>query len=178
MSQAYEIEQFWHPMLSSHLSGAGALPPQLGLSHTDFNHMLELAFANAPEGIQDNSNAEKRALYQTLAELRRDETAELSQLLDRYAESQRFYTKQAVAVIAAACLGSAHLWSDLGLPERPRLSEMIRYYFPELFTLNNRNMRWKRFFYKQLCEQGGDYVCRAPSCEECSSYSECFTVTD
>jgi NifQ. len=36
------------------------------------------------------------------------------------------------------------------------------------------DMKWKKFIYKQLCEAEGLYVCRAPSCEVCKDYDQCF----
>jgi nitrogen fixation protein NifQ len=39
---------------------------------------------------------------------------------------------------------------------------------------NDRDMKWKRFFYKQLCNQEGVYTCRSPSCEVCADYVRCF----
>jgi len=46
--------------------------------------------------------------------------------------------------------------------------------FPGLSTLNDRDMKWKKFLYKQLCERTGVYVCRSPSCEVCVDYAKCF----
>lgn len=76
--------------------------------------------------------------------------------------------------LAFSCMGQNHLWEDLGLPERPALSRMIADTFPALFARNSGNMRWKKFFYKQLCEQAEVFVCRSPTCQSCSEYRECF----
>jgi nitrogen fixation protein NifQ len=35
-------------------------------------------------------------------------------------------------------------------------------------------MKWKKFLYKQLCEEEGLYVCRAPSCQVCVDYERCY----
>ncbi len=35
-------------------------------------------------------------------------------------------------------------------------------------------MKWKKFIYKQLCITEGIYTCRAPSCEVCADYADCF----
>jgi nitrogen fixation protein NifQ len=77
-------------------------------------------------------------------------------------------------MLAYGCLGGAHLWRDLGLQDRAQLRVLIGRFFPAMIEFNVGDMRWKRFFYRQLCELGGDYVCRAPSCSQCSSYTECF----
>ena len=76
--------------------------------------------------------------------------------------------------VARACLGSDHLWHDLGLPSRAELSGLLHAHFPGLASRNTGNMRWKKFFYKQLCEQVGIRACRAPTCGVCAQYGECF----
>ena len=78
------------------------------------------------------------------------------------------------AAISRACLGDDHLWHDLGLPGRDVLSRLLHEHFPGLASRNVNNMRWKKFFYKQLCEQVGVRACRAPSCGVCAHFGECF----
>lgn len=76
--------------------------------------------------------------------------------------------------IASACLFDDHLWSDLRLPDRAALSRLMHERFPGLAVLNvGGAMRWKAFFYKQICERSGQ-VCRAPSCGACDDYGLCF----
>lgn len=74
---------------------------------------------------------------------------------------------------ASASLFDNHLWQDLRLSNRRMLSVVLGTHFPELARRNTGNMRWKAFFYKQLCE-GAGMVCRAPSCGACDDYNECF----
>jgi nitrogen fixation protein NifQ len=76
--------------------------------------------------------------------------------------------------ITACCMGEEHLWQDMGLPNRQALSDLLARHFPALFARNTGGMRWKKFFYKQLCERNGAFVCRSPSCAECSEYVNCF----
>lgn len=64
-------------------------------------------------------------------------------------------TPQVAAAIAAGCLGQEHLWRDLGLPERPVLRALIAAYFAPLVAENDRDIRWKLFFYRKLCGWGG-----------------------
>ncbi|WP_251267648.1 nitrogen fixation protein NifQ, partial [Enterobacter hormaechei] len=41
--------------------------------------------------------------------------------------------------------------------------------------MNQHNMRWKKFFYRQRCLlQQGEVICRSPSCDECRERSACF----
>lgn len=77
-------------------------------------------------------------------------------------------------LLASACFGENHLWQDLALPSRRELSALIAHWFPRLSAKNTNDMKWKKFFYKQLCEREGLYVCRAPSCGVCSDYAHCF----
>ena len=47
-------------------------------------------------------------------------------------------------------------------------------HFKPLASRNDRDMKWKKFLYKQLCETEGITTCRAPSCEVCADYQNCF----
>jgi nitrogen fixation protein NifQ len=76
--------------------------------------------------------------------------------------------------LACACLGANHLWQDLRLPSRRELSALLLDWFPRLAEKNVNDMKWKKFFYKQLCEREGLFVCKAPSCGVCSDYGHCF----
>lgn len=76
--------------------------------------------------------------------------------------------------IALACLGRQHLWQDLGLASRAELSALMRHWFPALVDKNRHDMKWKKFLYKQLCERADLYICRAPTCAECSDHVLCF----
>jgi nitrogen fixation protein NifQ len=35
-------------------------------------------------------------------------------------------------------------------------------------------MKWKKFFYKQLCDRAEVKMCPAPSCQVCNDYQNCF----
>jgi nitrogen fixation protein NifQ len=76
--------------------------------------------------------------------------------------------------MAVACLGKNHLWQDMGLPHRKSLSELIRSCFGPLHEKNTGDMKWKKFFYKQICEREGFYLCKSPSCGACVDYNKCF----
>ena len=43
---------------------------------------------------------------------------------------------------------------------------------------NDRDMKWKKFLYKQLCDRAEINACRAPSCSVCSDYARCFGPED
>jgi NifQ. len=80
--------------------------------------------------------------------------------------------------IASAAMADEHLWQDMGLPSRGALSSLLRDYFPALSAGNTRNMKWKKYLYRKLCERGGIPVCRAPRCADCSDYDQCFGPED
>jgi len=79
-------------------------------------------------------------------------------------------------IIAARSAVPGHLWRAMGLFARPELTAAISRHLPALAAANNRGMRWKRFLYKQLCEQGGGVMCKSPDCGSCSEYALCFAV--
>lgn len=105
---------------------------------------------------------------------RQDEFEELVELLFDHAAQRGKEALRMAHVIARACLGQNHLWQDLGLPNRQVLNDLIRYYFPALYTRNAGNMRWKKFFYRQLCERADIPLCKSPSCGVCCDYAQCF----
>jgi nitrogen fixation protein NifQ len=105
---------------------------------------------------------------------RHDEYADVRELLLDGAPEHDSDVVSLAECVARACLGDDHLWHDLGLPARSVLSDLLRTHFPRLAERNTGNMRWKKFFYLQLCEQVGIRACRAPSCGVCANYGECF----
>ena len=80
--------------------------------------------------------------------------------------------------IATASMGENHLWQDMGLPNRTVLSALMRKHFPSLAALNDQDMKWKKFFYRQLCELAGVLICKSPRCAECCDYRICFGPED
>jgi nitrogen fixation protein NifQ len=76
--------------------------------------------------------------------------------------------------IACASLGDQHLWQDLGLPSRDALTQLIGRWFPALAARNVDNMKWKKFFYRQLCLKEDILICKSPSCADCSDRGICF----
>ena len=78
------------------------------------------------------------------------------------------------AILARRAMENRHLWEDLGLPSRPALSAMIRHFLPGLAAANAQNMRWKKFFYRQICADAAFALCLSPSCAECDERAACF----
>ena len=112
---------------------------------------------------------------------RGDEVEDLRALLLAHADLQAGTRAQAEAMaetVAVACLGDNHLWQDLQLPSRTELSALMAHWFPALKARNSRDMKWKKFLYKQLCEREEIFICRSPSCAVCSDYAKCFGPED
>lgn len=60
--------------------------------------------------------------------------------------------------VAFSCLGNNHLWQDMKLNNRMELSGLLRDNFRPLFDKNTKDMKWKRFFYKQICGWEGFHM--------------------
>ena len=76
--------------------------------------------------------------------------------------------------IATASMADNHLWQDLGLPGRVELNTLMQTRFTAFKDKNSGDMKWKKFFYRQLCEAAGVLICKSPSCANCCDYSHCF----
>lgn len=154
-------------IISSWLCREGALPQNLGLSSSAFREMIATHFPGF-------SVSEKVRQEEVFDKNRIPEMDDLLGLFSRYRANVSKSELWISGIITAACLGSNHLWQDLGLWNRGQLTELISNNFPEMAKKNDKNMKWKKFLYKQLCNEEGIYVCRSPSCEVCTDYAICF----
>lgn len=77
-------------------------------------------------------------------------------------------------VIARRAMLANHLWEDLGLPSRDCLNALMQRHFAPLAAANSGKMRWKRFFYRALCEDEGLAHCSSPTCSQCADVERCF----
>ena len=154
-------------MVASWCAGQGVLPDYLGLEPDQFNELTKHFFpgCNIPEQAPSGSRLDFNRML---------EKDDLVNLLKQFSKSNTLEMDWMIAIIVAGCLGSDHLWQDLGLWSRSQLSAMLQYNFPELAAKNDQDMKWKKFLYKQLCEAEGLYLCRAPSCNVCIDYSKCY----
>jgi nitrogen fixation protein NifQ len=153
-------------MLVSQTGHQSALPPGLGLGPADFRALMARHFPGftLPAQLAQAPNLGERSA----------EWDELHALLLEYRAGGDPSETWMALIVATACMGGDHLWQDLGLWARADLSRLMATNFPGLTTLNHRDMKWKKFLYKQLCERTGVYVCRSPSCEVCVDYAKCF----
>lgn len=185
-SSTDELLHYYKIIVKSQLLGKTNLPYGLGLNlgcYQDLLMKLDNAELNQLDKQWQQSKKDKTSyqeqrnqLVSELIATRDSEKHDLITLLKRYQQKKMPWTGAACTIVATACLSSAHLWKSLGFNQRLELSQWLTLCFPSLVAKNTKNMRWKRFFYLQLCQEGGDYLCRAPSCDECSSYQECFVV--
>jgi len=157
-------------MLVSQTLGLGALPPGLGLAPTAFVSLMARHFPGF-------------TLPAVLAVLsveaaRHAERDELLTLLQEHCAGADDSERWMAEIVTTACMGGDHLWQDLGLWSRVDLSRLMTQNFPALAARNTRDMKWKKFLYKQLCEGEGVVVCRSPSCEVCVDYAKCFGPED
>lgn len=155
-------------MLATQADGGGALPEGLGLTPSAFADLLARHFPgmscpDLPPRLQPQWDPR-------LVE----EHGELVVLLDEHRAGQDPSENWMSVIVATGCMASNHLWEDLGLWSRRDLSELMSRNFPALAARNDRDMKWKKFLYKQLCEREGIYLCRAPSCAVCRDYPLCF----
>ncbi len=102
---------------------------------------------------------------------RLDEYRDIYDLLMDYGENKIF-----ARAIAYGCLGSNHLYADMGFEDRSGVSYLMRTHFKGLYDLNVAlgDMRWKKFFYKQLCNQAEINLCKSPTCNTCEDRTICF----
>ncbi|MDR2688673.1 MAG: nitrogen fixation protein NifQ [Azoarcus sp.] len=145
--------------------GEGILPGDLGLGNVRF---AELMWQHFPR-LKWNPEMDvgKRPELQI-------EFDDLLAFLADEADPQVISSADIARIIAVACMGANHLWQDLGLPSRQTLSQMITLNLPALARANDHDMKWKKFFYRELCQREGNYVCASPSCSVCNDYAKCF----
>ena len=103
-----------------------------------------------------------------------DEFDELVALLLAHQSTDALDSRWLAHAIATASMADQHLWQDLGLPSRVELNALMQTRFTALKQKNVGDMKWKKFFYRQLCEQTEVLICKSPSCARCCDYSVCF----
>ncbi len=159
-------------MYTSWLCGAGALPAGWGLSHAEFTALMNFHFPGCDYAAACHGPGDPAGT------VRHEEQTELVDLMKSHRAGGSPSELWMASIVATACLGSDHLWQDLGLWCRDDLSKLMLRNFPALAEKNVHNMKWKKFLYKQLCIAEGVYVCRSPSCEVCADYQDCFGPED
>jgi nitrogen fixation protein NifQ len=161
------VEDTLARIIASWSLGIGAMPQWLGLGRERFERLLHTHFPGLPPHALPQAGGAVDAE-------RQDEMQDLHRLLMQH-RSDNSESQAAMAdIVVAGCMGDDHLWQDLGLWCRADLSKLMSDNFAPLAARNERDMKWKKFLYKQLCETEGIYTCRSPSCEVCADYAACF----
>jgi nitrogen fixation protein NifQ len=153
-------------ILAAAVMDGGSIAERAGLGEQELNELLAECFPSAevravawiamPESIGDDETIMVRDLLLT----QRSTDGEIGRWL--------------AAMVARRAMEPNHLWEDLGLRERAELSRLLMCHFAPLAARNTRNMRWKRFFYRMLCEDDGFVMCTTPVCTQCNDFDLCF----
>ena len=112
---------------------------------------------------------------------RGDEVTDLVALLLAHADpaaGTRQEIEHVAQTVALASLGDNHLWQDLQFASRAELSALMRRWFPSLVARNAGDMKWKKFLYRELCQQAEVLICKSPSCAICTDRPVCFGPED
>ena len=144
------------------------LTDSLALSLRDLTRLIRRYFPHA-ERVLD-----VHPLWQRAQEDELEEAALRNLLYDnRSPGTDTEHARWLARIITRRSLGARHLWEDMGLDRRPEIGRVMQRHFAPL-AAKNPGMRWKKFFYRTLCEQEGVLLCKAPNCEACEDYSLCF----
>ena len=153
-------------VLSAAVMDGGPLPERAGLVEQELNALFATCFPSAPVRAfawmpgADNAGDDETIMVRDLLLAQRSTEGEVGRWL--------------AAMVARRAMEPKHLWEDLGLRERPELSRLLTRHFAPLAARNTRNMRWKRFFYRMLCEDDGFVMCTTPVCTQCNDFDLCF----
>lgn len=107
-----------------------------------------------------------------------EEESQIFELLNRFKRDQAPVCSWMTSIVARRAMSPRHLWQDLGLIDRGELTRLMGEWFPALGAANVDNMKWKKFFYRKLCEMEGFSLCAAPTCRECGDFDSCFGAED
>ncbi len=107
-----------------------------------------------------------------------DEETLLRELLQNHRARDDESANWLVAILARRSMRDDHLWQDLGLFSRGELGRLLARHFPALHAGNVNNMRWKKYFYRRICDLEGFSLCSAPHCSVCKDFASCFGDED
>ena len=158
-------------MLASRLAGIGSMPSHLGMTASAYSEMMRMHFGGVELPLDYMVEVKPD-------EQRIPEQDELRSLLLAHRSDPSSAGEWMAQIVVSGCMGGDHLWQDLGLWSRKDLTVLMQTNFLQLAQKNDRDMKWKKFLYKQLCLSEGIYVCRSPSCEICPDYQACFGPED
>ena len=153
-------------VLAASVMDGGPLAERAGLAEQELEGLLAQCFPSAPartfSGMFKSESTGD------------DETIMVRDLLLAQRSTEGKVGRWLAAMIARRAMEANHLWEDLGLRERAELSRLLTRHFAPLAARNTGNMRWKRFFYRMLCEDDGFVMCTTPVCTQCNDFDLCF----
>ena len=144
----------------------GVLGDKVGLADDDLADLMERWFPQALDVFERSRS--------TMDAPDDDEICMVRDLLMAHRSTEGEESRWLAFMIARRALESNHLWEDLGLRDRTELSRLLSRHFASLAERNLNNMRWKRFFYRMLCESDGFVMCSTPVCTDCRDFDLCF----
>ncbi|MET4043651.1 nitrogen fixation protein NifQ [Bradyrhizobium sp. RT6a] len=153
-------------VLAASAMDGGQLPERAGLTNQELNALLVQYFPSSP--FRRCTWREQSALAAP------DETIMVRDLLLAQRSTHSEVGGWLARMIARRAMEPNHLWEDLGLRKRDELSRLLTRHFAPLAARNTKKMRWKRFFYRMLCEDDGLVMCTTPVCTECNDFDLCF----
>jgi nitrogen fixation protein NifQ len=151
--------------------------------HAHFQAMTSFACRHCGTAVADGRlwrpDAERPSVQSGADELVAEEIQDLRELLLEHRTDESRESFWFASILAATALRASHLWEDFGVHNRAEISQLLHRHFPALAVKNAGNrMRWKKFFYKQLCDRAEVNLCKAPNCQVCDEYSVCFGPED
>ncbi|WP_128970653.1 nitrogen fixation protein NifQ [Bradyrhizobium tropiciagri] len=153
-------------ILAAATMDGGALPEKTGLSGDELAALLAQYFPSLEVELPDELLRYKCN--------ENDEIAMVRDLLLKHRSTEGDLGRWLAAMIARRAIEPDHLWEDLGLRNRGELSRLLSRHYAPLAARNVNNMRWKRFFYRMLCEDEGLAMCTTPVCTQCNDFNLCF----
>ncbi|MGY4627398.1 nitrogen fixation protein NifQ [Bradyrhizobium sp. USDA 4486] len=153
-------------ILAAATMDGGFLPEKTGLSRLELAALLEQYFPSVEIKL-----AERLSVFKCEED---EEIAMLRDLLLEQRSMEGDIGHWLAAMIARRAIEPGHLWQALGLRNRSELSRLLSRHFAPLAARNVNNMRWKRFFYRMLCENEGLVMCTTPVCNQCEDFNICF----
>jgi nitrogen fixation protein NifQ len=144
----------------------GVVAERAGLTNNDLARLIEQQFPAATD-----VPASWRAPTEKPED---DETAMVRDLLLANRSTEGEISQWLSAMVARRAMEPNHLWEDLGLRDRDELTRLLDRHFQPIACKNTKNMKWKRFFYRSMCEDDGFVMCSTPVCTQCADFHRCY----
>lgn len=166
--EAFDRHLFACVIAISQTSHQQPLAVSLGLSAEGMAALVGLYFPHAPGLLVGLDLLEDGISPQTA-----DEFSLRDLLMEN--RSHGFIEEEWLAhILARRALSPRPLWQEMGLSHRADLSLLMAHHFTPLAMRNQRDMRWKPFFWREL-ELAGGLDCQAETeCPQCRRFNRCF----